>query len=207
MKRSGSGKPASVAKPSPPPDAAWFHKLGQPSPYSLEQLVLIGKVGKGHGVQGAFQCVPITDYPERFESTEFVHVHNGKPPVRRLKVESVLLRSNRIVLKLEGVDTPDMSELLKHYLLAAGEDELVDLEEGEYYHFQLEGLNVIDENGQALGKMKEVLATPAHEIYVVQGKSGEILVPAVPEYILDVDIQAGFVRLRLPVEAEDSDFA
>ena len=172
----------------------------------MEQLVEIGKVGKAHGLHGSFQCVPITDYPERFESTSHVHIHRGQAPIRTVDVETAQLRSGRVVLKLKGVDTPEAAEFLKHALLCAGEDELVELGEGEYFYFELEGLKVIDEHDKVLGTLKDVLATPAHEIYVISDGNVEVLVPAVAEYILAVEPERGFIRLRLPVEAQDGDF-
>ena len=187
---------------------SWFTKWGSPCPLAPSELVAVGKVGKAHGVGGAFQCTALTDFPERFEDTAQVHVHNGKPPVRTALVESALLRSGRVVLKLAGIDTPEQAEQIQHYLLCVADNELVKLEEGEYYHFQLEGLRVIDENDVPLGILADILATPAHAIYVVRLKDGgqDVLVPSVPEYVKAIDIEQGFVRLRLPVEAAESDF-
>lgn len=221
MSRGGSAKRGAAAKaPEPVPQAPavakakpaaqgpkapdkWFRELGAASPHSVEALITIGKVGKAHGVGGAFQVVVLTDYPERFEDTESVHIHSGKEPVRLVGVESVQFRSGRIALKLKGVDTPEKCEQIKHYLLCAGEDELVELDEGEYFHFQLEGLKALDEDGESLGTLTEVLATPAHEIYVIQTAGGEVLIPAVPEYILQIDIEAGFVKMRLPIFSDE----
>jgi 16S rRNA processing protein RimM len=201
------GKRQSAPKPpvqGPKAPDRWFRELGVASPHSLEALINIGKVGKAHGVNGSFQVVLLTDYPERFEDTQALHIHSGSEPVRLVEVESVQFRSGRIALALKGVDTPEKCDQIKHYLLCAGEDELVELEEGEYFHFQLEGLRALDESGDLLGTLTEVLATPAHEIYVVQTAAGEVLIPAVPEYVLQIDIEAGFVKLRLPVYADEN---
>ena len=191
MKR--APKPPRPRPAQPPP------VLGEACPYEFDQLVTIGKVGKVHGVQGAFHCVAITDYPERFEETERVHLHNGKPPVRTVQVESARYRSGRVILKLVGVDSPAAAESIKHWLICAGEDELVELEDGEYFHFELEGLRAIDEYDQPLGILREVLTTPAHEIYCLDTPHGEVLVPAVSEFVLALEPEKGFVKLRLPI--------
>src|ERR1017187_468260 len=83
-------KPPASKAPSPAqPPTKWLSGLGEACPLAPAELGAIGKVGKPHGVQGAFKCVPLTDFPERFEETDVVHIHYGKPPVRTVEIESV----------------------------------------------------------------------------------------------------------------------
>lgn len=122
---------------------------------------------------------------------------------REVELERARLHHGRIRLKFKGVDTVEQAQALRNYLVAVPEDELVDLDEGEFYHFELEGLDVVDEEGRPLGVLEEVLATPAHEIYVVKGPRGELLIPAVEAYVLAVDLEGNTMRVRVPEVDED----
>ena len=166
-----------------------------------DDLVTIGVVGKAHGLKGEFRCIPETDFPERFLDTEKVYLHNGQAPVLK-RVESARAHGGRILLKLEGIDSPTDAKQWLHYQVAVPEDELVELEEGEFYHFELEGADVEDENGQRIGVLQEVLENPAHEIYVVKTAQGDLLIPAVPEYILEISDER--IRVKVPVH-DDAD--
>jgi len=72
------------------------------------------------------------------------------------------------------------------------------LEEGEYYCHQIEGLHAVTTEGERLGRVTEVLATGANDVYVVRGSQGELLLPAVKDVILRVDLEAGVLVVRLP---------
>lgn len=148
------------------------------------------------------RCRPETDFPERFLDTEEVELFVDKGPARRVVVESARTHQNLILLKLAGVDSAEQAGLLRNYLVAVGPDEVVDMEDG-YFHYELEGLQVFDEAGTEVGTLVEVIANPAHEIYRIAGPEGEMLVPAVDEYVLSIDLQQARIVIRPPVYAED----
>lgn len=174
---------------------------GFSSKYKPDELIIIGKVGKANGTRGFFQIWLETDYPERFETTKEVHIYLDPLDswgVRRMVVESAENRGSKWLLKFRGIDKPDEVLAVMHRWIAVPESDLTPLPDGEYYHFQLEGLQVVDKSGQPSGTLQEVLALPAHDIYVVKTANGEVLVPAVPEYIHEIDVSKGFIRLTLP---------
>ena len=184
---------------------SWWYRLkplGKPSQYPFEELIVIGQLGKPHGLRGEMRCRPETDFPERFLDTEEVEIFQGDGPARRVTLESARIHQNWVIVKLAGVDTPEQAALWAKYLVAVGPDEVVELDEG-YFHYELEGLQVFDPEGQLIGYLKEVLSNPAHEIYRIVGPAGEVLVPAVDEYILDIDIEQGRMVVRPPIYAED----
>jgi 16S rRNA processing protein RimM len=76
-------------------------------------------------------------------------------------------------------------------------EDAVPLEEGEYYHFQLEGMDVVTETGEWLGRVGEVLRGGAHDVYLVRGPRGEILLPAVEDVILELDLEARKMTVHL----------
>jgi 16S rRNA processing protein RimM len=168
----------------------------------LDELIVIGQLGKPHGLRGEMRCRPETDFPERFLDTEEVEIFLDKGPARRLAVEWARAHQNLILLKLVGVDTVEQAGLLRNYLVAVGPDEVVEMDDG-YFHYELEGLEVFDESGGSLGHLVEVMANPAHEIYRIAGPGGEILVPAVEEYVVSIDIEHARIVIRPPVYAED----
>lgn len=187
-------RPAKQAAPAaqPPREAGLpVHYLKQHScDVADDSLVAIGKVLKPHGVYGEIRTLILTDFPERFEETEQVYLVSPRQRVLLFDVESVRYHSNWILLKLVDIDTPEDVGLFRNWLVSVPEDELVELEEGEYWHFQLEGLQVFDPNGTLLGTFREVIETPGHDIYAITTPTGgELLIPAVEEYIISVDLE------------------
>ena len=132
-----------------------------------------------------------------------MHLIPPDGPPREVELERARLHHGRIRLKIKGIDTVEQAQALRNLLVAVPEDELVDLDEGEFYHFELEGLDVVDEEGRPLGVLEEVLALPAHELYVIRGPQGELLLPAVEAYVLEVDLEAGVMRVKVPEVDED----
>jgi len=162
-------------------------------------LVAIGKVLKPHGVRGELRVQILTDFPERFHETPEVHLVSPEGPVLSKTVEGVRFHSTWVLLKLAGIRDPENAGKFRGWLVSVPETELVELEPDEYWHFQLEGLEVRDESGAVLGRLEEVLQTPGHDLYSVRGPSGEVLIPAVAEFVLSVDLEAGLMVVRPPV--------
>jgi len=162
-------------------------------------LVAIGKVLKPHGVRGELRVQILTDFPERFHETSEVHLVSPEGLVLPRAVEGIRFHSTWVLMKLAGIKDPETVGKFRGWLVTVPEAELVELEPDEYWHFQLEGLEVRDESGAVLGRLEEVLQTPGHDLYSVRGPSGEILIPAVAEFVVSVDVEAGLMVVRPPV--------
>ena len=176
--------------------------LNRKFPY-WDSLVTIGKCVKPHGLNGEMRVKPITDFPERFEQTESVYAHQQKDPVRALTIESARDNHGGYLLKFEGVDSIEEAEKLRGFFLAVPEDETVILEDDEYWHWQLEGLKAFEPGGREVGVLKEVVESPAHDLYLVEESGGKIhWVPAVRQYVPEIDIEKGRIVVILP-ELED----
>lgn len=168
-----------------------------------DSLVTIGKCVKPHGLNGEMRVKPITDFPERFEQTEHVYAHLQKDPVRALVVQSARDNHGGYLLKFEGVETIEQAEKLRGFFLAVPEDETVVLEEDEYWHWQLEGLKTFNTDGRQIGILKEVVESPAHDLYLIEEPNGTIhWVPAVKQYVPEIDIANERIVVVLP-EIED----
>jgi 16S rRNA processing protein RimM len=119
--------------------------------------------------------------------------------VRPLEIESVRENHGGFLIKFKGVDNLAEAEKLRAHSLAVPDDELVELEEDEYWHWQLEGLKAFSPDGQPLGVLKEVVQSPAHDLYLVETSDGKThWVPAVRQYVPEIDVENGRVVVILP---------
>ena len=154
--------------------------------------VAVGRVGSPWGVQGVVRVVPLVDRRERLAPGRAIIVGG-----ERRVIEGCRWQKGQAHLKLSGIDDQESAAALRDQLLAVPESELEALAEGEYYRFQLIGLEVRSTAGAALGRVTEVLDTGANDVYVVKGEEGEVLVPATDEVIKEIDLPAG----RMVIEA------
>jgi 16S rRNA processing protein RimM len=154
--------------------------------------VVIGQVRRPHGIRGEVRVEILTDYPERIGQHDYLYLAHPETPddVERYGLESVRPHKGILLVKLVECDDRDTAEELRGMLVQVPLEDAVPLEEGEYYHFQLEGMDVETETGEWLGRVGEVLRGGAHDVYLVRGPRGEILLPAVEDVILELDLEA-----------------
>jgi 16S rRNA processing protein RimM len=105
---------------------------------------------------------------------------------------------SQFLIKLGGINSIDEAKRWIGSTLSVSEDALEVLKPGQYYHYQVVGFEVVQMNGESIGKIASMLATPAGEIYVVQGAAKELLIPAVKEFIEEVDFAAGKIVINPP---------
>lgn len=156
------------------------------------RFLAVGRVSRPHGVRGELRVVLLTDYPGRLGQHAYFYLASPDSPemVRRYPVEKLRRHKEVLLLKLGGCDDRNGAEELRGQLVQIPTEEAVPLEEGEYYDFQLIGVNVEAESGESLGQVVEVLKTGANDVYVVRGSWGEVLLPAVKDVVLKLDIEA-----------------
>lgn len=166
------------------------------SPPSGEPVFLaIGKIRRPHGVRGEMLMEIYTDFPERLQAGVILYLGAERHPQR---LRSVRPRKDGVLIAFEGYHTPEQVGELRNQLAMVRADDRPPLPQGEYYHHQLIGLRVVDDTGRYLGKIGEVLATGANDVYVVQAEQGgEVLLPAIDEVILQIDLPGGEVRVHL----------
>jgi 16S rRNA processing protein RimM len=164
------------------------------------ELVAVARVARPRGVKGEVACDLLTDFPERFdELEELVAVFPGGRR-ERLTLESAWLHGDRVVLKLEGFDSPEASAALAGCELAVPESEAVELEEGEFYDWQLEGCRVETIEGLHVGTVREVLHTggEAPVLVILDEKERENLVPLAESICVEINVAAGLIRVDAP---------
>ncbi len=155
-----------------------------------------GQIVNTHGLKGYVKIQPWADDPADLLDFDRFFIDG-----REYEVEQASLQKSMVLLKLAGVDTIDEAAKLRNKeLLIARED--VELEEGVVFIADLIGLTVLAD-GVEIGKITEVLTPPGNDVYVVKGKR-EYLIPAVKEFVEELNPEAGFVRVHL-IEGMESD--
>ncbi|MGD0621199.1 MAG: ribosome maturation factor RimM [Thermacetogeniaceae bacterium] len=163
-----------------------------------QQYITIGEIGAPHGCRGEVRVMPLTDFPERFKTTEHVFLSLGNSLVEKA-VESAVIQQNHVVLKLEGIDSVEQARQFRGALLQVSRQELWPLQDGAYYHFEIVGLKVVTVGGSALGEVTEILTTGGNDVYVVKGGLGEeYLVPALRSVVKKIDTGAGLMIIEPP---------
>jgi 16S rRNA processing protein RimM len=158
---------------------------------------VVGKIVGAHGVRGDVKVALLTDNPDRFRPGErlFLESEEGLLPV---EVSSARPHKGMMLVKLASVPDRTAAELLQWRKLLIPEAEAMPLGEDENYIHDLIGLDVEAGDGEALGQVVEILFTPANDVYVVAGPEGELLLPALRDVVLRVDLEAGKMLVKVP---------
>jgi len=162
------------------------------------QPVVLGKVGAAFGVQGWVKVFSCTVPPQGIASYPEWEVVRGSE-VRRMAVLDSKRAGQAIAVRLEGIDTREAAQMLVGAEVRVDRSELPAPGPGEYYWHDLVGLAAFNRQGQALGRVAEVLELPAHPVLVLQGER-ERLVPLVADRLAAVDLDAGQVTLDWHVD-------
>jgi 16S rRNA processing protein RimM len=166
---------------------------------SEPRYLVIGRITRPHGVRGEVRVQPRTDLPERFGWLERVYVGDGTP--KPMTVVRARLHKGAVILKLGGCDSRDDAEALRAQWLLVPPEDAIPLEEGELYLYQLVGLDVVTEGRETLGVVEDVLQTGANDVLVVRREKeglGQLLLPDIPDVVLDVDLDGGRIVVRVP---------
>lgn len=163
-----------------------------------EELIEIGLITKPWGIRGEVKIILITDIPDRFQNLEGVFLHDGEGGVEYYRVENFKNLKGAVAAKLQGIDTPEDAEHLRGYEVAVPESERAPLQNGEYYIYDLIGLEAVDPGGKPLGHLSKVYQGSAQDIFEINTPDGPVMVPAVGAYIQKVDLDNRIVVLILP---------
>ena len=163
----------------------------------MEDLLKVGVITTTHGVRGEVKVFPTTDDAERFLELEYVLLDTGRE-LRRLDIKNVRFFKNLVILKFDGIDNINDIEKYKGKDLWIPREEAQELEDDEYYIADLQGLNVVLEDGTEFGTLRDVMETGANDVYIIDSNEhGEVLLPAIKECILDVDLEKNTMTVHL----------
>lgn len=163
-----------------------------------ESLLEIGQVVGTHGLRGDLKIRLNSGDPDLLLSIKQVHLHLPVGEILNLKIIRQIFHKGQVLLRFQGYDSIAMVERLVGGRVLVAEDELPELDAGEYYWGQLHGLEVVDREKGKIGYLKDIFTTAAHDTYVVQGAYGEVLIPAVKEFILAIDLEEQVMKVALP---------
>ena len=160
----------------------------------LKQYLEVGKVTAVHGLNGEVRVQPWADSPDFLCQFKTLYVDEAHFP---MNVQRARVHKNMVIIKFEGpTDVPSAMSLRGATLYIDRSD--VKLPEGAFFLADIYGLEVRDAaTGAVLGKIADVLTLPANNVYVVRGGERELMIPAVPQFIAETNVDHGFIRVNV----------
>jgi 16S rRNA processing protein RimM len=165
------------------------------------ELVAIAKTVRIRGLRGELVAEMLTDFPERFENLERVFAIKPNGVQSELTLEKFWFQKDRVVLKFAGYDSIETAEEFINCEICVPESETVELDEGEFFDWDLEGCTVETVDGEQIGKVREILRTGATELLVVDSANEvgkDFLIPFANDICTEVDIENKLIRVDLP---------
>lgn len=163
----------------------------------METKLQVGVISSTHGVRGEVKVFPTTDDVKRFKRLKEVILDTGKEELI-LEIEGVKFFKQFVILKFKGFDNINDIEKYKRKSLLVTRANAVRLRKDEYFIADLQGLTVVDAEDKVLGTLRDVMETGANDVYIIDMEDGrEVLIPAIKECILNVDMEAGKMQIHL----------
>ena len=162
-------------------------------PSELE-FITIGQILAPWGVKGKLKVRVVTDFPQRFAPSSKIYI-NRQP----MSIDSAEWHKDKVIIKLNQIDTVEAAQKLRGQPVEIHHSQVYPLPEGQYYHFQLIGLEVWTTRGELLGNITEILTAESNDNYVVSGAKGEILIPAIEDVVKSIDLDSGRITIE-PIE-------
>lgn len=156
------------------------------------EKIKIGRIVNAVALRGEVKVYNYSGYKERYEELDRIIVENTE-----YEIEKVRYQQEMVILKLAGVDNRNDAEAMKNKDVFITEEDLDELPDDTFYIRDLIGLQAVDDSGR-IGIVKDVLQPSAQDVYVIKTDSGrDILVPAVKEFVKEVNLEESFIRLSL----------
>lgn len=164
----------------------------------MEDLFRVGVIANTHGVKGEVKVFPTTDEPERFKKLKSVILDTKREKIN-LDIQSARFFKNLVIVKFKGIDDINDIEKYKGCDLLVTRENATPLNEGEYYIADLIDMKVVDEEGNELGTLFDVMQTGANDVFVVKlnGSDKELLLPNIPSCVLNVDTDSRIIKVHV----------
>ena len=163
----------------------------------MEKQLQVGVISSTHGVRGEVKVFPTTDDVTRFRQLKKVYLDTGREMLP-LEIQNVKFFKQFAILKFKGIDNINDIEKYRGKSLMIDREDAVDLEEDEYFIADMIGMKVCTEDGSEFGTLKDVMETGANDVYIIDSlEHGEVLIPAIRECILDVDMDEARMTIHL----------
>ncbi len=159
-----------------------------------QDFLEVGKITNTHGIMGEVRVEPWADSPDFL--CKFKTLYVGKTQWA-IQVERARVHKNMAIIKFEGITDMNGALAMKNQVLYIARKD-VDLPAGHFFLADLIGLEVREaDTGNVLGHIAEVLTPPANNVYVVKGGARDLLIPAVPDFVLETNVDGGYMTVRL----------
>ena len=159
----------------------------------------VGKIVNTQGIKGEIRVISSTDFPEeRFRKGNILYIEVAPNDLIEVKVSSHRLHKNFHLLTFAGLNNINDVEKYKGKMLKISEDQLNDLDEGEFYYHEIIDCEVFTEDGEKLGAIKEILSPGANDVWVVRRKGEkDLLLPYIEDVVKEVDVKNKKVIVHL----------
>ena len=163
-------------------------------PTSRDTPVIVGRIRSAWGLRGDVSVEVLSDAPRRFAPGSMLRLKD-----KTTRVERSRKGKRGLLVKLDAVNDRTQAEALRGSELTVLPSEVEPLPDGVYYHFQILDMRVVTDGGEQLGAVKEIIVTGGNDVYVIHEEGRrDILIPALPDVVLDVDVEAGVMTVSLP---------
>ena len=163
----------------------------------MEKQLQVGVISSTHGVRGEVKVFPTTDDVTRFRQLKKVYLDTGREMLP-LEIQNVKFFKQFAILKFKGIDNINDIEKYRGKSLMIDREDAVALDEDEYFIADMIGMKVCTEDGSEFGTLKDVMETGANDVYIIDSlEHGEVLIPAIRECILDVDMDEERMTIHL----------
>ena len=158
--------------------------------------LVVGRIVRPHGIRGELIVEPYSETIRSLEAGSVVFIKSPENPYTILALRN---HRNRLILRIEGCEDREAAERFRGAELQIPTPDAEPLPEGVYYRWQILGLTVKEDTGRLLGTVAEILETGANDVYIVRGDdTRELLLPAIKDVILEVDLERGQILVQLP---------
>lgn len=165
----------------------------------MKEFLAVGQISKPHGIKGEVKVLPLTDDIRRFRKLKVACIEGEEKNILWCK-----LQADRVILKIEGIETIEEAEKYRNKYIMVKREDAVKLPKGSFFISDLVECTVYDTLGNEIGKMFEVIKTGSNDVYWVKGKK-EVLIPAIKEIVLDIQINEKKIIIKPLGEWQDED--
>jgi 16S rRNA processing protein RimM len=162
------------------------------------QLFQVGVVVGTHGLRGDLKIRPLTPDSDSLLVADQVFFRDKGGRLHSQEPARAVPQKGNVLLRLRGIDTIEAAQPLVGSEVLLPLAALPVLDDDEFYWYELRGLKVVDRTRGELGVIDDLLVTGAHDIYVVNGRFGEVMIPAVSQFVIGVDLESGQMSVDLP---------
>jgi 16S rRNA processing protein RimM len=163
-----------------------------------KELFRLGVITGTHGLRGDIKIRPDSGDPAALLAARTLFLRDRTGDLLPYTPSKVAPHKGAVLLRLNGLESIEAVQSLIGCEVLVVASELPVLDDDEFYWRDLQGLTVVDRNRGELGLLEDIFTTAAHDVYVVQGRAGEVLIPAVDEFVLEIDTAGRKMLVDLP---------